>query len=271
METNEKTYRQEAGPWQLIRTAIGTPEAVRGKLERAGRTFGTWGNRKEIARRLRRLQELGYMDEVPTAAQLAVGTWDVFRYFLIPGSADFYNRQEINFWFHQALRWLDDPVSMLDPLGVLSERDTIIGHVMQVTHHDPTYDLQLLEMYEDGIAELERQIEEVIAGTHPRTVTLRATNEEPDYLPQLLTIARAFRKDRTTHLLLRKGFFRIQTPEFLAAERTFSTLRGTLRYCGGLPKDPAKLLQHLLFENGMPLALATREPDRREYLEAGAA
>ena len=76
--------------------------------------------------------------------------------------------QGISFGFHQLLRVLDDPVSMIDPTGFLSERDTMIGHLMQVTHLNPIYDVQLLQAFPDGLDELERQLEAMLAGRHPR-------------------------------------------------------------------------------------------------------
>ncbi|MEW6775131.1 MAG: hypothetical protein AB1405_02455 [Bdellovibrionota bacterium] len=254
-----QSYRQTHSPLELIRTAVGSPEAVRGKIERVGETLRSWGNREETRRRLKALKDAGFMKEVPTPGQLAVGVIDTFRYFLIPGSDDFYQRLEINFAFHQVLRWLDDPVSMLDPSGLFSERDTIIGHLMQVTHHDPVFDLQLLVMFPDGLDEMERQLEAVLAGTHPRAKTLRATIEDPDYHEDLLEYVREFKKNPRMRRKLREGFFRLRGKNFTNAERTFSSLSGLMNYCNKLPSDPAGLLRHLLFQWVIPEEMAESE------------
>jgi hypothetical protein len=94
----------------------------------------------------------------PTPWQVFFGGFDMLRFVIEPASRDYYRQKGISFGFHQLLRVLDDPVSMIDPTGFLSERDTIIGHVMQVVHLNPVYDLQLLEMFPDGLDELERQV-----------------------------------------------------------------------------------------------------------------
>ena len=84
---------------------------------------------------------------------------------------------------------------MVDPTGFLSERDTIIGHVMQVVHLNPVYDLQIIQMFPNGLAELERQVEAMVAGTHPRHRTIGAIVEDPGYHARLLEYVRRFRRD----------------------------------------------------------------------------
>lgn len=251
-----QTYRTNASPVELLRAAIGGPAEIRGKIDRAEQTFRTWRNRGELRRRLTRLKELGYIEELPTLPQLAVGALDTFRYFLIPGSDDFYQQNDINFTFHQILRWLDDPVSMLDPIGIVSERDVIIGHMLQVIHHDPIYDLQLLQMFPDGLEEMERQTEQIIAGTHPRSRTLRATIEDVNYYPVLLEKIRTFRTDPHVKRLAQEDFFRLKGKNFKRAELTFSTLAGLLAYCARLPKSPAALARHVIFNRVIPPELA---------------
>lgn len=257
--TASETYRTNASPLALLRSAIGGPAEVRGKIERAERTFRSWRDREELRRRLQCLKERGYIEKLPTLPQLAVGALDTFRYFLIPGSDDFYRQNDINFTFHQILRWLDDPVSMLDPVGLLSDRDVIIGHVLQVTHHDPIYDLQLLQMFPDGLEEMERQTEQAIAGTHPRSKTLRATIEDAGYYQVLLEKIRTFRANPHIDRLAQEEFFRFKGKNFERAERTFSTLPGLLAYCARMPKDPAWLVRHVLFDRVIPPELAAPE------------
>ena len=92
---------------------------------------------------------------------------------------------------------------MIDPVGLLSDRDTIVGHVMQVVHLNPIFDLQLIQMFDDGLEDFERQVEAMLAGTHPRHRTIAAIVEEPDYHARLLDYVRRFRADPDTAPLVR--------------------------------------------------------------------
>ena len=170
----QEPLRLRASAWTLIRNAIGGPRAVAGKLQRIARTVGLYFNAAEIDRRLHRLEERGYLDRRPAKTQIFFGGLDMLRFVIEPAARDYYAQKGISFGFHQLLRILDDPVSMIDPTGFLSERDTIIGHLMQVTHLNPVYDLQILDMFPDGLEELERQVEAMIAGSHPRARTITA-------------------------------------------------------------------------------------------------
>jgi hypothetical protein len=117
---------------------------------------------------------------------------------------------------------------------LLSERDTIIGHLMQVVHLNPVYDLQLLEMFDDGLDELERQIEQMIAGTHPRAPTIGAVVEDSGYHRRLLEYVRRYRRDPEVAHLTRDQDLR-EDASFAAAERTFASLPGFVDYAAALP------------------------------------
>ena len=145
---------------------------------------------------------------------------------------------------------------MIDPTGLLSARDTIIGHVMQVVHLNPIYDLQLLECFDDGVAELERQVEQMLAGVHPRQGTIAAIVEDPGYHARLLGYVRAYRADPAAAPPVRQEQSLRADPVFAAAERTFSTLPGFVRYCTRLPTSPAALLRRLVTVATFPVALA---------------
>ncbi len=257
-ESGEKSYRQQTPPLRLVMTAIGTPQDVQSKLDRARKTLESWTNQAEIRRRFQALKDAGIIWAVPSPVQIAAGTFDSFRYFLVPSARALYRQKRVNFWFHQVLRWLDDPVSMLDPTGFLSERDTIIGHLLQVVHHDAIYDFQLLYMFPDGMDELERQLKAVLDGTHPRLNTLKATIEDPAYYPRLWEMFQEFRKDPSKGRLMTDDFFKIPSPAFWRAERTFSGLTNFVEYCTRLPEDPAVLARHLLLDREIPEELAVQ-------------
>src|SRR6266704_5403426 len=169
--------RLTAHPLRLIVQAIGGPRQIAGKLRRLGRTLRLYGNRAEIERRLGLLEAKGYIAVRPTALQILFGGLDMLRFVIVPASRDYYQQKGISFGFHQLLRVLDDPVSMIDPTGFLSDRDTIVGHVMQVVHLNPVYDLQLIQMFPDGLEDFERQVAAMVAGTHPRARTIGAIVE----------------------------------------------------------------------------------------------
>lgn len=230
--------RQVEPAWRLLAGAIGGPQDVVDKLLRTARGLAAHGNRREFRRRCRRLRQLGLIDEVPTGPQLVFGSLDMIRFFLSPGSADYYRRRGIGFGFHQVLRVLDDPLSMVDPIGITSTRDTIIGHLMQVVHVAPVYDLQLLSMFEDGFDSLEAQVRAVLDGTHPRTASITATVEDPLYHRRLLDILAEYRRDPKAYAdrppVLEPLAERDE--DYRLASFQFDNVPGAFRYFSRLPK-----------------------------------
>lgn len=254
-----RTLRHTASPWTLVRTALGGPREVAGKLQRMARTARLWVDGAEVDRRLRTLEARGYIERRPTRLQIAFGSYDMLRFVITPAARDYYARQGVGFGLHQLLRILDDPVSMIDPTGFLSDRDTIIGHVMQVVHLNPVYDLQLLQMFDDGLAEMEDQAARMVEGTHPRARTIGAIVEDPDYHARLLAYVRRYRRDRQTEPIVRDAGRLREDPTFAAAERTFATLPGFIAYCNGLPRGTAALWRRARSLEAFPVAEA-REP-----------
>jgi hypothetical protein len=252
----QKTLRQTEPPWALVARAVGGPRQVAGKLGRLGRTLRLWLDGREIERRLRQLQQAGLVRSRPGRLQLFFGGLDMMRFVVAPAARDYYERRGISFGFHQLLRILDDPTSMIDPTGVLSDRDTIIGHLMQVVHFHPVYDLQLMEMWSDGLDELERQVERMVDGSHPRSGTIGAIVEEAGYHERLLDYVRRYRRDPDTPELVREAPDLRRDPAFAAAERTFATLPGFFAYCEGLPGSAGALLRRLLVLREFPMEQA---------------
>lgn len=238
--------RLTASPLHLLRQAVGDRQAIAGKARRLRRTAQLWRNQPEIERRLGQLQAMGYTPKLPTRAQLAFGAWDMLRFVIVPAARDYYQSRGINFTFHQILRFADDPTALIDPTGLLSERDAITGHVLQVTHLNPIYDLQLLAMWETGLADFEQEIKDLLAGTHPRTQTIGAVIEDPDYHGRLLAYVQAFRADPHTPPLVRADQTLRADPHFANAERTFATLPGYLAWCLSLPSTVPGLMHHRL-------------------------
>jgi hypothetical protein len=255
IETREQApARLGANPLTLIAAAVGGPRQIAGKLRRVAATLRLYLDPGEIPQRLRTLESAGLIERRPSRIQILFGGLDMLRFLIEPAARDYYQQRGIHFGFHQLLRFLDDPVSMIDPTGFLSTRDTIIGHVMQVVHLDPIYDLQLLSQFSDGLAELERQLGEVLEGTHPRAASLDAIVEEADYHARLLDYVRRFRRDPATARMPRQDQTLRQDPSFAAAEETFATLPGFIAYCAALPASPVALLRRLAEVKRFPVA-----------------
>jgi hypothetical protein len=214
--------------WKLTRLAGGLWGYTRGRL---------------LRERLVRLQELGHVEAAPTRVQLLVGSLDMLRFWISPAAADYYEQMGINYWFHTLLRFLDDPLSLTDPVGFLSSRDAIVGHLMQVVHANPVYDLQLLESLPDGLDSLVEQLESMLDGTHPRAASIGAIVEEPDYHRDLLEYVRRWRDDRQTPDFVRSNVAEGSWDELA---QVFGSLTGSMRYFCSLPTTLRGALQHLI-------------------------
>jgi hypothetical protein len=251
-----KTPRMTESPLRLLAEAAGAPSEMLAKLRRLGIALTGYIDRRTIDRRLALLVERGYVDEarIPTRIQLAIGGLDMLRFWISPAAAQYYADKGIHFGFHQALRILDDPASMIDPIGLLSDRDVIIGHVMQVVHANPSYDLQLLEAHEDGLDELERQVEAMIAGTHPRARSIGAIVEDPAYHERLLGYVRAYKRERNADAPVRDNV--ANDPKWAPIERTFGTLRNAMIYFSRMPTTLAGAARHLATVKAFPMELA---------------
>lgn len=222
-------------PWALVRRTVGDLATIKGKLARLAYAIRHYVIPGEAVQRLRRLQALGYVDVIPTRMQRFAGAVDMFRFFIIPAASDFYDQRGFGFWFHQLLRFLDDPASMIDPTGLRAHRDAIIGHVMQVVHANPVYDLQLLESIPGGIEELERQVADMVSGNHPRRESIAAICEDPDYHKRLLDYVRQFRRDpENLKPMLRENV--AANPKFCEIEQAFGSMPHAMAYFAAMPK-----------------------------------
>jgi hypothetical protein len=237
------TNRLSQNPLTLIAQALGGPAAAGEKVRRFVAALGAYVDGAGLQRRLERLRALGYIERVPSRLQLAVGAADMLRFWIVPAAEDYYQQKGIDFRFHQLLRFLDDPASLVDPIGLLSQPGVIIGHLMQVVHANPRYDLELLESWDDGLARLEVELVQMLDGTHPRAASIGAIVEEPEYHARLLEYVRAYRRDHTAPPLLRDN---VASGKFADVEQTFGTLPSAFRYFLRLPDTVGGALRHLL-------------------------
>jgi hypothetical protein len=238
------TARLRERPITLLRRSLGDRRALAGKLERLGAVAAGYLDRRGLDARLAELRRAGTIDAVPTRPQLIAGSIDMLRFWISPAAADYYRQQGISYGFHQLLRFLEEPASLADPVGFFSTRDGIIGHLMQVVHANPVYDLQLLSMFADGLDQLEGQLEQMLAGAHPRAAAIGAIVEEPDYHARLLEFVRAWRRDPSIPPLLRGNVAGSET--YGPIEKTFGTLTGAMRYFCRLPSSWTGAARHLL-------------------------
>lgn len=257
------TDRLREPPLRLLRRAVGDRPRRREKLRHLAAALRSYGDERQVLPRLQRLKDMGWIDEIPTRIQRIVGAVDMLRFFIIPCAADYYRSKGISFHFHTLLRFLDDPSSVIDPTGFNSARDTIIGHVLQVVHANPDYDLQLLDSFPDGLESMEAQVVQILAGTHPRATSILATVEDPAYHERLLAHVREFRrKQGAAGSLLRDNV--ISDARFRLLEQTFGELSNAMRYFSKLPRTPLGAARHLLTVREFPvhLALQARGPAR---------
>jgi hypothetical protein len=249
-------HRLTEEPWVLAKQAMGTPREFRAKMRKLATALTQYGREDRVVPRLRRLKRLGLIEEIPTRTQRIIGAIDMLRFFIVPCAADYYADKGINFRFHTLLRFLDDPASIIDPTGFNSTRDAIIGHVMQVVHANPDYDLQLLSSFPDGLDEMERQVRDVIAGTHPRTESIRAIVEDPGYHERLLEHIIKYRKDPAkADRLIRENIVQ-KGSKFENVERTFGTVPAAMGYFAKMPRSVRGGLRHLLRVREFPGKLA---------------
>ncbi len=239
----ERLTRTSAGPLRLLLAAIGGPRQLAGKVRRLARTVRIYLDPREVPRRLDSLVAQNVVEQRPSRRQLLFGGFDMLRFVIEPAAREYYESKGINFGFHQLLRILDDPVSMIDPTGFYSDRDTIIGHLMQVVHLNPVYDLQILQMFPNGVGALEDQVLAMVEGRHPRQGTIGAIVEDPDYHRRLLAYVRDFRVDPGAEPPRRAQSALRDDPAYVAAEECFATLPGFIGYAASLPNGFAALLR----------------------------
>lgn len=241
-----KTLRVTEHPFRLILKAIGPFPVVLNKLNRLAVTLFNTFYLPEQNKRLQRLQRIGFIEHIPSQKQLWFGAYDMLRYFISPGAESYYKTKGINFTFHQILRFLNDPSGISDPIGIRVPRDTIICHLLEVVHANPVYDLQLLDQFDDGLEEMEKQTTQMIQGTHPRYHSIMAITEDADYHKNLLNYVCAYRKNPAASQMIRaSGAARIDK-HFLLAECMFGTLPAAFRYFNRLPNNITVLMKHAL-------------------------
>lgn len=245
---SEPTDRLQQYPLRLMLRAIGRPSVILNKSWRLAVTLFNTFYLPNQKKRLQRLKDIGFIEQIPSQKQLWFGAYDALRFFISPGAASYYETKKINFTFHQVLRFLNDPSGIADPVGIRVPRDTIICHLLEVVHANPVYDLQLLDQFEDGLAEMEKQTAQMLDKTHVRYDSIMAITEDKNYHAHLLQYVKQYRENPAAKQMVRASGLARNNPYFLLAECTFGTLPASFRYFNRLPNNFAALWKHATTE-----------------------
>jgi hypothetical protein len=182
-----------------LTSATGGVGPMAAKLRRAVRTARTMLDATEREARIHRLQAAGLVGERPTDWQLLLGAYHMMFGYILPSNEEFYEHYDVGHWWHQLLRLLEEPATMMDPIGFGLEQQTLVTHMVEVVHSSAGYDVALLFMWEDGLAPLRAELQQVVAGTHPRQTRVDALLENPAYPQALLDALDRYEADPERH------------------------------------------------------------------------
>jgi hypothetical protein len=222
--------------WSLLKDVIGGWVHLRDRIVQLWGLFLGFVRPSLVRGRLERLRALGHVDVVPTMSQLLVAARDQMIIGATAETRLFYRSQGIPWVFHNLRRFISGPATMMDPAGIFSPRDTVIHHVLQTFHRHAVYDLVLLLGFPDGLDEMERQMAQFTAGTHPHQRALASLIEDGAYHARLPEDIRAFRADPLAPARpIPDGL--LADPYLMLAVDQFKDLRGYTNYASRLKVD----------------------------------
>jgi hypothetical protein len=171
------------------------------------------------------------LPRIPSAWQVAIGSLTMLP--VVYGESDgkrARNRRTLlgQIPVRAPLQLLYCPQQAIVGTGLFASRETVLRHVLSVFHEDAmlTYDLQLLQTHEGGLAELERRARRVA-----RNDTLTA---------RFLTgmVGGAGYHDRIAQLASAASRFEYPAPPLHHPDGRFASLVGFASYCLSLPDWP---------------------------------
>jgi hypothetical protein len=219
--------------WSLIKDVIGGWIHLRDRVVQLVGLLVAFVRPSVVRARLERLRELGHIEVIPNLSQLLVAARDQMILSASVETKVFYESQGIPWIFHNLRRFVAGPATMMDPAGLFSPRDTIIHHVLQTFHRHPIYDLVLLRGFPDGLDEMERQVNQLTAGTHPHQRALTSLIEDGAYHARLPDEVRAFRADPLAPARpIPPGL--VADPQLMLGMDQFKDLGGYTRYAARL-------------------------------------
>jgi hypothetical protein len=228
--------------WRLLADVVGGWRQNLDKLGQLAALLAAFFRPALVRRRLLRLRELGHIDVIPTLPQLLVAGRDQIVVSATEETKLFYRSQGIPWIFHNLRRFLSGPATMLDPIGLLSPRETIVQHVLQTFHRHPVYDLVLLRAHQRGVEEMARQADQIVAGTHRHQRALTSLIEDGAYHARLPGEIAALRADPYVAARpIPQGL--VDDPHMMLAMDQFKDLRGFTRYAARLEVGVADVLR----------------------------
>ena len=203
-------------------------------------TLSCWFGNPAVKRRVKRLRELGYSEHIPTRCQMLLAGRDQILIGATDETKIFYKNQGIPWFFHNFRRFLQDPSTMLDPIGLLAHRDSIINHVFQTFHRHPVYDWGLLHAHQDGFDAFEKQLKELNEGTHLHQRAFESLIEDGGYHDKLAGQWETFKKDPLMPASpIPKDL--VEDPYTMVAMDQFKDIRGFMAYASRLNTGPFHL------------------------------
>ena len=122
---------------------------------------------------------------------------------------------------------------MMDPVGLFSSRDTIIQHVLQTFHRHATYDLVLLCGHENGVEEMQLQLDQLANGSHVHQRSLDSLVEDGSYHDRLRRDVSEFAANPfVAPRPIPEGL--VSNPHLMLAMDQFKDVRGYTNYASRL-------------------------------------
>ena len=241
---------EEAPAWLHVAAAFGSLDEFAARVAEAAQAAWRILTFDEIGARLRRAQQAGRIEHVPTREQIVFGGLDMLRFLFEPGARATDLERGIDLTLHRTLRLIGDPRSWVDPAGLASDLDQVVTHLTEQFHFNPAYDLQLLALFDGGFDALAHRCETIVDGTHPRAERARRRIPRTEYFERLGAHARkrgagapdpapVFRSEDNHDN--GSGFDGAELEHFMGAVEHLAELWAFLAYCSHLPRDPATL------------------------------
>lgn len=226
-----------------LHAAAGPRRAFASKLMEGVRTAKRLFDGEERHRRLARLQAAGLVDEIPNGWQLTVAAHHMMFGYILPSNLEFYEHYEQGHWWHQLIRAVESPSTMVDPIGLAISEEVLLTHVVQVVHASAGYDVALLAMFDRGLPRLREELDQLVAGAHAKQDVVMALLEDDRYPGLLREALDRFEADPVSH-------WRVSTvaapdgcgPLFVWGIDTFGTPGRLMAYAVSLPPSPALAL-----------------------------
>lgn len=179
----------------LLRLSLGGWEQILDNIRQAAHILVSLFNPFRIRKRLIRLQQFGHLEALPGICQMLIAGRDQILISAVDETKTFYQKQGIPWVFHNFRRFVACPASMMDPIGLLSHRDTVIHHIFQTYHRHPLYDFVLLRAHDQGLEEMGRQLELFHQRKHPKQEYLETLIEDGHYHEKIYWQFLEFMKD----------------------------------------------------------------------------